>query len=400
MDLRSPYPYWLLRHGIINSYPSLQKNIQTDIAIIGAGISGALVAWELMKAGHAVTVIDRRHAGTGSTAASTGLLQYEIDTPLRELVRLTGEKNAVRSYILCRNAIYELEKICRLLKEDGLFSARPSLQYASYDSHIKNLEKEYRLRENAGFDLQWMDRRAIKTNYGFDKPAGLLSADGAEADAYRITHLLLSGCINLGASVFDNTEVMDIRYGKKGVELITSTGFRIKSRKIVIACGYESQRYIPRQIQQLQSTFAIVSEPFTKQELWFNNSLIWETRKPYLYLRTSNDSRILVGGKDVDWSDPRRRNERLPGKARELEKSFKELFPRIHFKTDFKWAGAFASTKDGLPYIGSIPERPHTYFALGFGGNGITFSVVAANIIRDLLEGKKNNDAPIFSFAR
>jgi len=400
MDLRSPYPYWLLRHGIINSYPSLQRNIRTSIAVIGAGISGALVAWELIKAGHAVTVIDRRHAGTGSTAASTGLLQYEIDTPLHELIQLTGEKNAIRSYILCRDAIYELEKTCRLFKDEELIRFRPSLQYASYESHIKKLEKEYRLRENAGFDLQWMDRQAIKKNYGFDKPAGLLSADGAEADAYRITHLLLSECINLGTMVFDNTEVTEIRHLKQGVELMTSTGFSIKARKLVIACGYESQRYIPKQIQQLQSTFAIVSEPSIKQDFWFNNSLIWETRKPYLYLRTSNDKRILAGGKDVDWTNPQRRNEWLPGKARELERSFKELFPGIHFKTDFKWAGVFASTKDGLPYIGSIPERPHTYFALGFGGNGITFSVVAARIIRDLLEGKKNNDAAIFSFTR
>jgi glycine/D-amino acid oxidase-like deaminating enzyme len=400
MDLRSPYPYWLLRHGTLNNYPSLQKNIQTSIAVIGAGISGALVARELINAGHAVTVIDRRHAGTGSTAASTGLLQYEIDTPLYKLINLAGEKNAVRSYILCREAIYELEKIGRQLKAEELVRFRPSLQYASYRSHIKNLEKEYRLRENAGFDLQWMDGHAIKTNYGFEKPAGLLSADGAEADAYRITHCLLTECINLGAKVFDNTRVTEIRYAKNGVELATSTGFKVKARKLVIACGYESQRYIPKQIQHLQSTFAIVSEPFAEQDFWFRNSLIWETRKPYLYLRTSNDRRILVGGKDVDWSDPQRRNEWLPKKARALEKAFKKLFPRIPFKTDFKWAGTFASTRDGLPYIGSIPERPHTYFALGFGGNGITFSVVAASIIRDMIEGKKNSDAVIFSFNR
>jgi glycine/D-amino acid oxidase-like deaminating enzyme len=72
----------------------------------------------------------------------------------------------------------------------------------------------------------------------------------------------------------------------------------------------------------------------------------------------------------------------------------------LKFKTDFGWAGAFASTKDGLPYIGSIPQRSNTYFALGFGGNGITFSVIAAQIICDLIKGKSNDDAAIFSFSR
>jgi glycine/D-amino acid oxidase-like deaminating enzyme len=83
-----------------------------------------------------------------------------------------------------------------------------------------------------------------------------------------------------------------------------------------------------------------------------------------------------------------------------LERSFSKLFPSIPFKTDFKWAGSFASTKDGLPFIGSIRQRPHCFFALGFGGNGITFSMIAAEIIRDLLTGKNNPHAKIFSFAR
>ena len=90
----------------------------------------------------------------------------------------------------------------------------------------------------------------------------------------------------------------------------------------------------------------------------------------------------------------------MPQKTKSLERSFAKLFPQIEFKTDFKWAGTFASTKDGLPFIGSIRQRPHTYFALGFGGNGITFSAIAADLIKDLLAGKKNKDAAIFHFDR
>lgn len=80
--------------------------------------------------------------------------------------------------------------------------------------------------------------------------------------------------------------------------------------------------------------------------------------------------------------------------------SFSERMKHIPVKPDFSWAGAFAVTKDGLPYIGQIPERPHTYFALGFGGNGITFSVIAAEMICDMLKGKNNKDTEIFRFNR
>ncbi|HEY4874281.1 MAG TPA: FAD-dependent oxidoreductase, partial [Puia sp.] len=81
-------------------------------------------------------------------------------------------------------------------------------------------------------------------------------------------------------------------------------------------------------------------------------------------------------------------------------KSLAKLFPGIIFKTDFKWAGTFATTKDGLPYIGKISQRPHTYFALGFGGNGITYSLIAAQAITQSVLGKKHKALELFSFDR
>jgi glycine/D-amino acid oxidase-like deaminating enzyme len=400
MNLRSPYPYWLLRHGIVNSYPSLDDDVTTEIAIIGAGISGALVANQLCKAGHEVTIVDRRHAGMGSTAASTALLQYEIDNPLHQLIKDVGKKNAVRSYLLCRQAIYDIKKICDGLKDVGLFVQKPSFQFASFKNDVASLKKEYALRKKAGFPLHWLDEKSIGEKFGFRKAAGILSQDGAEADAYKITHSLLSKWIPKGLQVFDNTEIVAIWHHKRGIELIAANKKRIRAKKLIIACGYESQQYIPRKIQELQSTYAICSEPFTRKDFWYKNALIWETSTPYLYLRATSDNRILIGGKDTPFSNPVKRDELINEKTRSLEKAFQKLFPAMPFKTDFKWAGTFASTKDGLPYIGSISQRPHTYFALGFGGNGITFSIIAAKIIADLLTGKKNKDADIFQFNR
>lgn len=399
MDLRSDYPFWLLDKGIIHSYPSLTHDMHADIIIMGAGISGALAAWYLCHAGFQVIIVDKRHVGMGSTAASTALLQYEIDTPLAELIKKVGEKNAVESYLLCLQAINELEKICGGWPEAG-FRKRPSLQYASYKKDIPALQEEYRLRKKNGISLQWLDEAALDNKFGFNKPAALLSKDAAEVKAYSLTHSLLRHCGRYGLKVFDHTEVVAINEHRKGVDVKTATGRTIRARKLVIACGYESSVYIRQKVQTLQSTYAIISEPCDASLFWYRNALIWETARPYLYLRTTNDDRILIGGKDDHFSDPRLRDKALPRKARELEKAFKKLFPSINFITDFKWAGTFASTKDGLPYIGSIPGRPHTYFALGYGGNGITFSVIAAQIITKVLQGKKDPTASIFRFDR
>jgi glycine/D-amino acid oxidase-like deaminating enzyme len=156
---------------------------------------------------------------------------------------------------------------------------------------------------------------------------------------------------------------------------------------------------LPKKVETFWSTYAIASE-IAERVPWYKNSLIWETARPYLYMRTTDDNRIIVGGKDDKFSNPIIRDQRLDGKSRELTKSFEKLFPEKEFRRDFAWAGTFASTRDGLPYIGKIPQRPNTWFALGFGGNGITFSAIAAEIIRDELCDKTNNGTKLFSFVR
>jgi ribulose 1,5-bisphosphate synthetase/thiazole synthase len=109
MNLYDQQPYWLMKNGVVAQYPSLDSNLNIDVAVIGAGISAALSAWHLRNEGLSIAVFDRRHTGLGSTAASTAFLQYEIDTPLTELIKYVGEQNAVSSYRLCRKAIYDID---------------------------------------------------------------------------------------------------------------------------------------------------------------------------------------------------------------------------------------------------------------------------------------------------
>ncbi|WP_220275176.1 FAD-binding oxidoreductase [Emticicia sp. BO119] len=389
-----------MRSGIIRPYPSIRQSYSTDIAIIGGGISGALVAYYLSKEGIPAILLDKRQIGLGSTCASTSLLQYEIDTPLGKLSKQIGTKKANQSYLLCIDAIDKINKITDSLKSDAGFSLKKSFYYASNKKDVDEIKTEFQLRKNIGINLELLSGNDIERLFPFSAPAGLLSAVGGQIDAYFFTHELLKSSIDSGLKVFDNTDVVKINHHKRGIELETSFGEVIKAGKLIIACGYESQGYLSKKIVDLNSSFAIVSEPSTTKNIWYQNSLIWETARPYLYMRTTDDNRVLVGGKDEPFYNPEKRDRLIAKKAYQLKKAFGKKFPDFDFRIDFAWAGTFAETKDGLPYIGKVREHPNTYFALGFGGNGIVFSQLAAEIIRDILIGKKHIGEGIFKFDR
>src|SRR5262249_37553755 len=155
--------------------------------------------------------------------------------------------------------------------------------------------------------------------------------------------------------------------------------------------------YLPRKVVRLKSTFALASEPVAHFPGWWKQCLIWETARPYLYLRTAG-GRILVGGEDLPFRDPSHRDRVVNSRTARLERRFMEMFPQMDLKTDYRWAGTFGETKDGLAYIGQIRQMPRCHFALGFGGNGITYSAIAASIICDALKGRRHADARLFRF--
>lgn len=116
--LTSDLPFWLLRNGLLNSYPLLQEDVTCDVAVVGAGVTGAILAERLSREGLDTVVLDRRDVGTGSTSASTALLQYEIDVSLVNMERLIGQEAAERAYRLSHSSIDRLESLVKSLGVD------------------------------------------------------------------------------------------------------------------------------------------------------------------------------------------------------------------------------------------------------------------------------------------
>jgi glycine/D-amino acid oxidase-like deaminating enzyme len=400
VDLISGTPFWPLRNGLIASYPALESSIEADVVVLGAGITGALGAWHLAAAGLSVVVVDQRDVASGSTAASTCLLQYEVDTPLHRLVDLVGEDHAVRAYQACHDGLGRIARLDRQLGGGHGFQTTESVQGASRAAHLPGLRRELEVRRRHGFDVEWWSRAQLRRLSTLPYPAALLTREAAQIDAHRFTHSLLRDAAARGARIFDRTRVVRRATSRRGITLHTDRGCRIRGRHLLVATGYESAPYLADRLTDLVVTFALVTEPVPKFAGWPGRRLIWETARPYVYLRQTDDGRAIIGGYDEPGCDPRRRDAFLPRKTALLARRFRQLLPEARGETAYAWAGTFAETPDGLPYIGRHPRVPSTYFALGYGGNGITFSLLAAEIIRDLICEGKSRDAELFRFDR
>lgn len=400
MDLLSPQPFWPLKNGLLSVYPTLKADERGEVVVLGAGITGALMAYALTKAGLEVVVVDKREVASASTAASTALLQYEIDTPLTELIERMGRTDAEQAYRVCLESITRIENLVAELGDPCGFERKQSVYLATKLREVPDLRAEHEARVKAGIHVDFLEAAEVAERFSFQRPAALLSHDAAQVDAFRFAHRILARAQHMGARIYDRTEIAQYDARADGVTLTTANGLRIEAKFAVFATGYEVVEILARRVVNLKSSFALVTEPLAHFEGWWERCLLWETARPYLYLRTTDDGRAIIGGEDDPFRNPSRRDRLVPKKAERLAQRFCEMFPAIDLEIAYAWAGTFGETKDGLAYIGSVPELPSCYFALGFGGNGVTYSAVAAEIIRDAIQHRPNTEAHLFRFDR
>lgn len=402
MDLRSGTPVWLLEPGTLRGWPDLEGPRDADVVVVGAGISGALAALHLAEAGLDVLVLDRREAGRGSTLASTALLQYEIDTSLVELGERIGRDPAARAYRRSAAAVERFGALVAALGEECGFAWRPSLYLGVTAADAARLEAEVRARRACGIEVEQLDARDIRAQFPFQRPAAIRSALAAEVDPLRLTLSLLRRAESLGATIRTGkcAELASIVTDRGTSALTTTAGHVVRADHVVFATGYESERYLPRPVGRLLSTYAMATEPEESLEGWHDRCLIWETARPYLYLRTTPSGRVIVGGEDERITDADARDALIGAKCADLVRRARGIWPSLRLAPECAWGGFFGETPDGLPVIGTPPGMPRTHFALGYGGNGITFSLIAAEIITASITGRADPDAELFRFGR
>lgn len=403
MDLRSEQLYWptTCRRPALAAAP--QRRIHADVLVIGAGITGALVGYQLAKAGAEVVIVDRRRAASGSTPASTALLQYEIDISLVKLSTMLGKARASAAYSASRGALLDMQRVSAELGAKVDLVPRRSLHLAVKPKDLVDFKAEIIARQALHIPVSYLPRIALKSRFGLDRPGAILSQEAFEVNPLKLTYHLLRAARERGAAILPRTMLDSSCLAKTGrsFRVQLHDGRRITANRVVIATGYETFEEFSEvaRLTELRSTFAVATNRL-RQEPWPERALLWDAGDPYFYARTTADGRVMIGGEDEPYTTSAARNALIAPKSRVLMHKLRELLPHVRVRPAFRWAGTFAQTQDGLPYIGEHRLWPGVSFALGYGGNGITFSMIAADIITAACEGRRHPAAKLFSFDR
>jgi glycine/D-amino acid oxidase-like deaminating enzyme len=333
-------------------------------------------------------MIDREDPGRGSTAASTAMILWEIDRSLSELTELYGIDRASRNYIASCVAANRLRSLAAEYRLPCLMRPKPSLYLATADTD-RRLRHEFEMRQRVGLAGEFLDHKTLLRTFGIARAGAIISPGAADTDPVLLTRNLLELSQGRGARLYKADAVA---FGDNDHEVFVGLdqGEEIEARHVVLATGYALPKVMRPTIHSIASSWVITTSP-QPQNIWRDGALIWEDSQNYNYARTTVDGRIIFGGEDDhELVEPDERDAAIPTKAARLAEKLKALWPKAIIDIDHKWSGMFDTTRDGLPLVGRLPGRKNMFAAYGYGGNGITFSFMAAKLIAALISGESS----------
>ncbi|WP_339830364.1 FAD-dependent oxidoreductase [Paenibacillus sp. FSL R7-0272] len=396
MDLQSGKLYWPTTVTTPPSYPKLEEDIVCDVLIIGAGSSGAQCAHFLADKGLSVVVVDKRKVGEGSTSTNTALIQYAGEKSFVSLKNTFGEDVAARHLKLCEQSINHIEQISGELPIKPDFIRRDSLYYASYQEDIQALQEEYALLKKHGFNVDFWDERRISSVYPFSKSAALYYHDDAEMNPLKFVYGLLEKAKSEGVRIYEETEISGKRFENDLAIFYTKERHEIRAKHVIIAAGYEDKDFKVEKNATLSSSYAVITKPVSELDQWYKRTLIWETARPYVYMRTTPDNRIIIGGMDKDTAYAETRDSKILASKDKLIHEFNKLFPNIQVEPDYYLGAFYGGTHDGLPIIGQYESYPHCYVIMAYGDNGTVYNGVLAKIVTDKIVHGSSPDMDLY----
>ncbi len=424
--------YWINSEKNKEKYNKLEKNIETDICIIGGGITGISTAYYLTKENLKVTVLDMGKIGFQTTGNSTAKITSQHGLFYKYLKDSKGEDFARLYYDANEDAIKNIKKIVEKENIECDLECQSAYVLAANREEVQKVKDEVEVVRGFGGHAEYLEREDIDKNLLILNPlAAIRFKNQAQFNSYKYTIELAKICKNLGANIYENTKVVDVRDEKDYYYLETEDGYKIKAKYLVITTKYPIIN-IPGFyfMKMYQSTSYGISIP-VKEKL-FDGMYITSTN-PKVSLRMAKvDNNIIkdvVDGDIENYAKQDKENKKqvkekqnskidneyvlivvgadhktgektdLSNSYKKLENIAKQIYPQG--KVENYWNTEDCITLDKIPYIGKYSSMwENAYVATGFNKWGITTSNIAANIITDMIIGRKNRYEDIFISTR
>ena len=386
-------PVWLDRRPI-KQFPALGKNLNVDVLVIGAGVTGASAAYLLKKAGLKVVLAERDRVASIDTGHTTAHLTYITDVSLQELASNFGNDHAQAAWDAGAAAVDQIESIVREEEIECEYTRVPAYAHAALDGaskeDIDSLKKEAVLANKLGFDATYL------RNIPHFKVPGVHFANQAKFHPTKYFGQLAATIPGKGSHVFERSAAEEFDSKKNRVKV---RGHWIGFDRLVMATnnplvGFASMTWAMffQFTLSLYTSYALGARVPAGS---LPEALFWDTSDPYNYLRVDRrrgHDYIIFGGED-----------HKTGQVTATEKCHARIETRLRkfapsARIDHRWSGQVIVTNDGLPYIGEDAKRQ--FIATGYCGNGITFGTVAAMMARDWATKRKNPWCDLFSVGR
>ena len=382
----------------------LDTTLTTDVAIVGGGLTGAVVAHACIARGLSVAVLEAQRCGGGSTSANTGLLVYEPDEPLTTLARRYGLAAALRIWHLSRDATADLIDTLRDQRVPCDLAPRSSLYFSTTERAAAQLRHEYELRRTHGLGGRWLDGPALRTRAAVRGTAAIETRGHAQLDPYRACRgAARGGRTTRRPAVRAHARHSHRRHRARRARAYP--GGSVRAGHVIVATGYATREFRPLAGSfALTHTYAMTTVPMTPADRARSafptcccgappgrtTTCGGDRRASHRRWRRSSTGRRIGAGRGLRARDGGAWRANCARSARRC----------VGVPFERAWEGLFAVTPDGLPYLGPHPRYPRHLFALGYGGNGMAFACLAARLLVRAIEGRPDPDLELFSFAR
>jgi glycine/D-amino acid oxidase-like deaminating enzyme len=388
----------------VPSYPRQRGPIQTEVAIVGGGLTGCATAYALAAAGVKVALVEAATIGRGSTEREAGWVADDPGVGFGEIERALGRRAARHVFQAWRRAaldagalIRRLNLKCDLKPSDTLIAALTLEQAAA-------LKKEHKARKGAGLDAPLVNARTMVSEAALAGVAALRSRDGATLDPFRAAIGLVRAAEERGAQLFERSPAKRIKFSRRFVDVVTSDG-SIRARRVVVATGVPDALFAALQRHfWFNSRFLTLTDSIPakiRKLLGGRQTVVKDVASPPHVVRWVDDDRLLVCGADCATPPDRQRDKVIVQRTGQLMYELSTIYPDISgIQPAYGWETPYGRTADGLPFIGPHRNYPHHLFAFGDSSRGVTGAFLASRmLLRHVLDEEEKADEA-FGFNR